>query len=119
VQRWLGIVARSNRRVDLVGCQNDPMAAGAREALSAVAAELNRPDVARIPVTGCDGMPRLGERMLREGLLVATIRLPSPGGAAVDWLAARLLRAELPPVSVTLKAVSLPEEARLTALPRG
>lgn len=113
---WLAIVARSNRRVDLVGCQNDPIAMGSIEALKAVADEMQRPEVARIPVTGCDGTPSVGQRLVREGKLVATIVLPSTAGPAVDWIARKLLKGEQPPPLATLKPVSFPEEARLRPL---
>jgi ABC-type sugar transport system substrate-binding protein len=116
VYRWLAIVVRSNRRVELVGCQNDPMAMGSIEALKAVADEMQRPEVARIPVTGCDGTPSVGQRLVREGKLVATIVLPSPAGPAVDWIARKLLKGEQPPPLATLKPVSFPEEASLRPL---
>ena len=116
VHRWLAIVVRSNRRVELVGCQNDPIAMGSIEALKAVAAELQRPEVARIPVTGCDGTPNVGQKLVREGKLVATVVLPSPAGLAVDWIARKLLKGEQPPPLATLKPVSFPEEAKLRPL---
>lgn len=77
---WLAVVARMRSRLDVVACQNDPLAAAARETLEEVAAEVGRPDLARIPVLGCDGV------------------LPSPSGTAVGLVAEHLAgRRKLPP----------------------
>jgi ABC-type sugar transport system substrate-binding protein len=108
VREWLRFAVGSRRPFDLVVCQNDHMAGGALEALAAAAAESGRPDLARIPVAGCDGAPEVGQAMVRDGRLVATVVLPRVAGRAVGAVAALLARGERPPPLVTLTAASLP-----------
>ena len=113
VRRWLGIVAPGNIRIDLVGCQNDPMALAALEALHDAAEALGRPDLARIPVTGCDGAPAVGQRLVREGTLAATVVLPNWGGTAVQAVARFLSHGEKPAPMTLLKPTSFPAERDL------
>lgn len=116
VQNWLKIVARGNVRVDLVGCQNDQIALGAIEALAAVAADVKRPELARIPVTGCDGTPTVGQKLVRDGKLAATVILPRSAGPAVERIARMVHQKEMPPPLVTLTPSSYPAEGELKPL---
>jgi ABC-type sugar transport system substrate-binding protein len=93
---------------DLVGAQNDAMAVGARKALVAV-----RPDWARVPFTGCDGLPDGGQRLVNVRQLAATIIAPSNAGPAIDLVARWLKTKEPPPPLVMLSPVSYPPEADL------
>jgi ABC-type sugar transport system substrate-binding protein len=116
VRRWLTIVAPGNVHLDLVGCQNDPIAVAAVEALQDAARALGRPEMAHIPVTGCDGTPAVGQRLVREGTLAATVVLPNWGGAAVERVARFLSAGEKPPATTLLKPVSYPAERALAPL---
>jgi ABC-type sugar transport system substrate-binding protein len=113
VGTWLRMALRANRHLDLIGCQNDMIAIGALEALNAVAAEFGRPEVRRIPVTGCDGSPEFGQALVRRGELRATVILPRSTGTAVTAIARTLRGGELPPPSLLLKPESYPGEAEL------
>lgn len=113
VGTWLRMALRANRHLDLIGCQNDMIATGALEALSAVAAEFGRPEVRQIPVTGCDGSPEFGQPLVRRGELRATVILPRSTGAAVDAIAHTLRTRELPPHALLLKPESYPPEAEV------
>ncbi|HXK10523.1 MAG TPA: substrate-binding domain-containing protein [Vicinamibacteria bacterium] len=108
VREWLRFAVGGRIPFDLVACQNDHMAGGALEALAAAAAETGKPDVARIPVAGCDGAPDVGQRMVREGRLVATVVLPRVAGPAVQEVAALLARGERPAPVITHAATSFP-----------
>lgn len=108
VREWLRFAVGGRRPFDLVACQNDHMAGGALEALAAAAAESGQPDVARIPVAGCDGAPEIGQRMVRERRLVATVVLPRVAGPAVEEIAALLARGERPAPVITHAATSFP-----------
>jgi ABC-type sugar transport system substrate-binding protein len=108
VREWLRFAVGGRRPFDLVACQNDHMAGGVLEALAAAAAESGQPDVARIPVAGCDGAPEIGQRMVREGRLVATVVLPRVAGPAVKEVAALLARGERPAPVITHSAASFP-----------
>jgi len=108
VREWLRFAVGGRRPFDLVACQNDHMAGGVLEALAAAAAEPGRPDVARVPVAGCDGAPHIGQRMVREGRLVATVVLPRVAGPAVEEIARFLARGERPAPVITHVATSFP-----------
>jgi ABC-type sugar transport system substrate-binding protein len=92
-----------NFRPDLIGCQNDAMAVGAKRALQAV-----RDEWGRLPYTGCDGLPEGGQRMVNNKQLAATIVSPSNAGPAVDLLARFVRNKEMPPAITTLTPTSYP-----------
>jgi len=111
---WLLLMLRAGRqKVDLVGCQSDEMAMGVKKALLATAEKLQRPEVARIPVTGCDGHPRVGRKLVDEGALAATIVVPSTGAPAVDQLLKAVATRQIPPAELILHVSSYPDEASL------
>lgn len=116
VREWLRFAVGGRRPFDLVVCQNDHMAGGVLEALAAAAAESGKPDVARIPVAGCDGAPEIGQKMVREGRLVATVVLPRVAGPAVEEVAALLARGERPAPVITHAATSYPPLGELGSL---
>lgn len=113
VTNFLRIVLSGPQRIDLVGCQNDEMAVGALKALSAVAKYLRRPEVLKIPVTGCDGLPDVGQELVGRGQLAATVIMPSTGGPAVELIARALSSGKHPPAEVKLSPVSFPAEQAL------
>jgi ribose transport system substrate-binding protein len=117
VREWLRFAVGGRRPFDLVVCQNDHMAGGVLEALAAAAAESGQPDVARVPVAGCDGAPEIGQKMVRGGRLAATVVLPRVAGPAVDEVASLVARGEKPPTLVTLAASSFPPLAELRPIP--
>jgi ABC-type sugar transport system substrate-binding protein len=108
VREWLRLAVGGRLPFDLVSCQNDHMAGGVLEALAAAAAESGRPELARIPVSGCDGAPDIGQKMVREKRLVATVVLPRVAAPAVEEIAALLVRREKPAPMITHKATSFP-----------
>ena len=114
MREWLRLAVGARRPFDLVCCQNDHMAGGAIEALATAAAESQRPDFARIPVAGCDGSPEVGQKMVRDELLVATVVLPRVAGPAVDEIAALLAGGEKPAPVITHAATSFPPLGDLT-----
>jgi ABC-type sugar transport system substrate-binding protein len=115
VEGWLRMVLSGSSRLDLIGCQNDAMAVGARNALQSVAAYLRRPEIARIPVTGVDGLPDRGQKLVNEGTLAATIVVPSSGATAVQLVARALQNKVQPRREILLQSVSYPDEATLAA----
>lgn len=108
VREWLRFAVAGRRPFDLVACQNDQMAAGALEALAAAAAEPGRADLGRIPVVGCDGAPDVGQAMVRDGRLAATVVLPRVAGPAIEVVGRLLTRGERPPAVVSHAATSFP-----------
>ena len=60
-------------------------------------------------ITGCDGLPEGGQRLVREGGLAATVITPSNAGPAVDLIAEGLRTQRPIPAEVTLKPASFPD----------
>ncbi len=116
VAKWFRIVSKGGLAVDLVSSQNDQIALGVLDALQDVAAELGRPELSRIPVCGCDGTPQLGQALVREGRLLATVVLPRSSAKALESVARLLRDGTAPPPLTTLKATSFPAEATLQPL---
>jgi ABC-type sugar transport system substrate-binding protein len=115
VEGWLRMVLSGSSRLDLIGCQNDAMAVGARNALESVASYLRRPEIARIPVTGVDGLPGRGQKLVNDGTLAATVIVPSSGGPAVQLVVQALLKKEQTPREISLQPLSYPDEPTLAA----
>jgi ABC-type sugar transport system substrate-binding protein len=114
IERLLEAPGAADHLPALVCAQNDEMALGARQALRDAASRWNRPAVAELPITGCDGSPALGQRLVRQKRLWATVALPSAAGPALEWLARWKDGADRPPVHVTLPVTSFPELSALT-----
>jgi ABC-type sugar transport system substrate-binding protein len=101
VHNWLSIAVRAQRRFDAVACHTDLIALGAIAALHSVSRELERPDLLRVPIVGCDGTPQLGQAMVADGRLAGTVVLPRAAGPAVT-LVAGVLRGDPRPEAVVL-----------------
>jgi ABC-type sugar transport system substrate-binding protein len=85
VSSWLRLRTSQESRVDLVGAQDDSMAIGARKAFSEIA-ESQRARWMKIPITGCDGMPKTGQTWVRNGTLAATIFIRPNTDLAIEML---------------------------------
>lgn len=79
VAAWLRLKTAERFAPDAVVCQNDNMARGTRRVL-----ELLRPEWAKAPFLGCDGLPASGRRDVDEARLAATVAIPSCAGSAVE-----------------------------------
>ncbi len=108
VVAWLRLKTSESFHPDLVGCQNDAMAVGARKALTA-----QRQEWARLPFTGCDGLPDGGQRLVSMKQLAATIIVPSNAGPAVELVARHSHTGEPVPPRVVLAGRSHPPEPQL------
>jgi ABC-type sugar transport system substrate-binding protein len=82
---WLRLRTSQESHVDLVGAQDDSMAIGARKAFSEIA-ENERARWMKIPITGCDGMPKTGQAWVRSGTLAATIFIRPNTDLAIEML---------------------------------
>jgi ribose transport system substrate-binding protein len=106
VERWLRLRTSEGVRPALVGCQNDTMAVGAKKALEA---SKTRPDLAQLPLTGCDGLVEGGRRLVDQRQLASTVVTPSNTGPAIDLLARFLSTQQPPPAELQLSPASYPE----------
>jgi hypothetical protein len=101
----------------VIGAQNDTMAQGAYKALLEEATSQGRPELLGIRLTGCDGVADYGQALVRDGLLVATVVIPSTAGIAVDTLAAAL-HGRPQRFDVSLPVSSFPDLGELAARAR-
>ena len=85
VSSWLRLRTSQESHIDLVGAQDDSMAMGARKAFSQIA-EPERARWMKIPITGCDGMPKTGQAWVRNGTLAATIFIRPNTDLAIEML---------------------------------
>jgi ABC-type sugar transport system substrate-binding protein len=100
VSSWMKLMGAQKCRIDLITAQNDVMAMGAKKAVKDLASELDRDVLAKIPVTGCDGVPSTGQAWVRAGHMAATVIIPPSAGKAVT-LMTRALQTHIPPAEHT------------------
>jgi ABC-type sugar transport system substrate-binding protein len=100
VSSWLRLSTSQESHVDLVGAQDDSMAMGARKAFSEIA-ENERARWMKIPITGCDGMPKTGQAWVRNGTLAATIFIRPNTDLAIEMLVEAFKGAAMPERKVT------------------
>jgi ribose transport system substrate-binding protein len=108
IASWLRLSTAAALRPDVVACQNDSMALGARRALAR-----HDPGWGSVPILGCDGLPEGGLRMVAAGDLAATVVTASNTGPAVELVSRWMRTGEIPPREVLLPPRSHPEEERL------
>jgi ABC-type sugar transport system substrate-binding protein len=116
VSSWLRLRTSLESHIDLVGAQDDSMAMGARKAFS----EIGEPDRARwmkIPITGCDGMPKTGQAWVKSGTLAATIFIRPNTDLAIEMLVEAFKTGASPESKVT-EPVSVPALTELAAAGR-
>ena len=113
VGAWLRLKTSEGLRPCVVVAQNDAMAVGARRAIRA-----QRREWSEVPVTGCDGLPEGGQRLVRAGELAATVTTPTTAGHAVA-LVGRALVGERIAAEVRLAPRSFPPEDELGRKARG
>ncbi|HEY3971430.1 MAG TPA: sugar ABC transporter substrate-binding protein [Candidatus Sulfotelmatobacter sp.] len=100
VNSWLRLSTSQGSRIDLVGAQDDSMAIGARKAFSEIA-ESDRARWMKIPITGCDGMPKTGQAWVRNGTLAATIFIRQNTDLAIEMLVEAFKGVAMPERKVT------------------
>ncbi|MGB8732431.1 MAG: substrate-binding domain-containing protein [Candidatus Sulfotelmatobacter sp.] len=107
VSSWLRLRTSQETHIDLVGAQDDSMAAGARKAFSEVGGS-DRERWLKIPFTGCDGLPKTGQAWVRNGLLAATIYIPPNADLALEMLTEAIRTGTQPPERKLIAPVSVP-----------
>ena len=113
VSSWLRLRTSQESHIDLVGAQDDSMAMGARKAFSEIP-ESERARWMKIPITGCDGMPKTGQAWVRNGTLAATIFIRPNTDLAIEMLVEAFKGAAMPERKVT-EPESVPSLAELTS----
>jgi ribose transport system substrate-binding protein len=97
---WMKLMRAQKFRIDLISGQNDVMAMGAKKAVNEYGGDWDRELLAKLPVTGCDGVPRTGQAWVRAGHMSATIVVPPSTGKAIA-LMTRALQSKIPPADHT------------------
>ncbi len=113
VSSWLRLRTSQESHIDLVGAQDDSMAMGARKAFSEIP-ESERARWMKIPITGCDGMPKTGQAWVRNGTLAATVFIRPNTDLAIEMLVEAFKGASMPERKVT-EPESVPSLAELTS----
>jgi ABC-type sugar transport system substrate-binding protein len=106
---WIRVFGGRELPPCVVGAQNDSMAMGAREALIKAVGANNRDALKRFAITGCDGSPSYGKRLVSAGELAATVVVPPVSGRALTELASVLDGGPVPPLAITLEVHSYPD----------
>jgi ABC-type sugar transport system substrate-binding protein len=109
---WLRLKTVEHFRPDIVVCQNDMMAIGARRVL-----EEQRRDWAAAPFLGCDGLAEGGRRQVETGQLAATVVIPSNTGPALELVAAWFQDRKPLSAEILLAPSSFPPEDHLVPRP--
>ena len=114
VSSWLRLRTSQETIIDLVGAQDDSMAAGARKAFAEIAVG-ERERWLKIPFTGCDGLPKTGQSWVRSGLLAATIFIRPNTDLALEMLTEAIRTGSQPVQGKLLAPESVPTIEELTA----
>jgi ribose transport system substrate-binding protein len=115
VTSWLRLRTSQDSRIDLVGAQDDSMATGARKAFSELSNGNDRERWTKIPLTGCDGMPKTGQAWVRSGLLAATVFIRPNTDLAMEMLTEAIRSGAQPPEHNLTDPQSVPTLDELTA----
>jgi len=108
VQSWLALSTSRELKVGMIACQNDDMAVGARRAFEEIVNLKERDEWLKLPITGCDGVPKAGQAWVRQGRLAATIISPPLMGDAIEMLAASRQSGSQPEESTLSVPTSFP-----------
>ena len=114
VSSWLKLRTSLESHIDLVAAQDDSMAMGARKAFNELA-EGDRARWMRIPISGCDGMPRTGQAWVKNGTLAATIYIRPNTDLAIELLVEAFKNGTTLPENKITAPESVPPLADLAA----
>jgi ribose transport system substrate-binding protein len=108
VGSWLKLVTSQRAPIGLVAAQDDSMAIGARNAFEKITNEGERARWLSLPFTGCDGVPKTGQKWVRDGLLAATIYIPPLAGQAIEMLVKAIKTGVQPSENTLTESASIP-----------
>lgn len=108
IKSWLSLSTSRDLHVGIICAQNDDMAVGARRAFEEVGDLGERDAWLTRPIIGCDGVPKSGQKWVREGKLAATVVSPPLVGEAMQLLANALKTGSQPPERTVVTPISFP-----------
>jgi ABC-type sugar transport system substrate-binding protein len=94
---------------EAVVAHNDAMAKGAIAELAEVAKRRDHPELAYLPVIGCDGTPLRGLPLVQNGTLLGTVVVPPTSGPALEALYEHHRSHRYPETQLRLPVSSVPE----------
>jgi ribose transport system substrate-binding protein len=113
LKSWLSLSTSRQLNVAMIACQNDDMAIGARRAFEELGDLRERDAWLRLPITGCDGVPRSGQEWVRQGRLAATVISPPLAGDALNLLVSAFDAGSQPPERTLVQPRSFPSLQQL------
>ena len=113
VSSWLRLTTSQQTRINVVAAQDDSMALGARKAFHEITAAALRDHYRATPFLGIDGMPKTGQECVRQGLLAATIVVPTNAGLAIEMMVRTLETGKALPERTFTQATSYPPAEEL------
>jgi ABC-type sugar transport system substrate-binding protein len=117
VSSWLKLSTSQHAEIDVIAGQDDATAMGARKAFQEISDVAVRAKWLKVPFLGIDGVRATGQSWVQQGLLRATIIVPSNTGTAIEMLAQALNTGNLPPAKTLLPAKSFPAIEELAKNP--
>ena len=114
VSSWLKLSTSKELPIGVVAAQNDAMALGARKAFYEMPNGPARDRWLHIPFIGCDGLPKGGQKLVREGALAATVVIPPNAGDAVEAMATAIRSGKQPEANIYTQPNSFPPLHSLT-----
>jgi ABC-type sugar transport system substrate-binding protein len=112
IEGWAAGVTSRSDVPSAFAAQNDEMALGVRQALRDIESQRDWP-IGKSPIVGCDGAEDLGQRMVRQGRMKATVVMTPATGAAIEWIVRSRNGGSLPPAHLVLPVTSMPALGRL------
>jgi ribose transport system substrate-binding protein len=116
VTTWLKLSTSRPGSINLVGCQYDGIAFGARSAFKAISESQDRSHWLTLPFTGVDGLADQGKKWVDQGELAATVMAPITTEVAIDKLLTAKKTGILPPPVTLLELKSYPSLDTLAAM---
>jgi ribose transport system substrate-binding protein len=108
IKSWLALTTSRQMKINMIACQNDDMAIGARRAFEDLGDLQERDAWLHLPLTGCDGVPRAGQDWVRQKRMTATVIAPPLVGEAMQILAAAMNSGSQPPERTVISPTSYP-----------
>ncbi|HEX3739726.1 MAG TPA: substrate-binding domain-containing protein [Terriglobales bacterium] len=108
ISSWLKLSTSQQAVIDVIAAHDDSMAIGARKAFQEIADANLRSRWLKVPFLGIDGVRKTGQAWVQQGLLSATIVVPTNAGQAIELLSHSLSTGTLPPAKTLTVAKSLP-----------
>jgi len=115
VSSWLRLRTSMESHIDLVGAQDDSMAMGARKAFGEISGA-DRDRWMRVPITGCDGMPKTGQAWVKNRTLAATIFIRPNTDLAIEMLVEAFKSGTNLPDNKLTQPESIPSLAELASV---